>query len=146
MHKQYACGCPSLLDSVRMFCHMCNSVTVYTCVCVCVCMCVYVCVCVCMCVYVCVCVCMCVYVCVCVCMYVCIVFKNGKGSFTQCILLVHMHKGMCEPNIMAYGNSTCKRNTCAEDMCNNTKRVSASNQWPVQTFSTAECMCMSQCL
>ena len=27
------------------------------------------------------------------CMYVCVVFKNGKGSFTQCIL-VHMHKGV----------------------------------------------------
>ena len=34
--------------------------------------------------YVCVCVCMCVRVCVC---------KNGKGSFTQCIL-VHMYKGV----------------------------------------------------
>ena len=62
MHKQYACGCPSLLDSVIMFCHMCSSAYV-------------------LCVYVCVGVCMCVYASV--------VFRNGKGSFTQCIL-VHM--------------------------------------------------------
>ena len=45
---------------------------------------------------------MCVYVCMC--MYASVVFKNGKGSFTQCIL-VHMHKGvsswriLCEPTI-----------------------------------------------
>ena len=39
MHLQYACGCPSLLDSVIMFCHMCSSAYV---------LCVYVCVCACM--------------------------------------------------------------------------------------------------
>ena len=39
----------------------------------------------------CVCVCVCVYVCMCV--YVSVVFKNDKGSFTQCIL-VHVHKGV----------------------------------------------------
>ena len=41
------------------------------------------------------CVCMCVFVCVCVCVcvYASVLFKNGKGSFTQCIL-VHMHKGV----------------------------------------------------
>ena len=76
---QYASGCPSLLDSV-MFCPTC--VAVHKC-CVCVC----VCTCVCMCVYACVC------VCVCVCKYASVVFKNGKGSFTQCIL-AHMHKGV----------------------------------------------------
>ena len=53
---------------------------------------------VCVCACVCVCVCVCVYVCVCVCVWVCgcvrqFVFKNGKGSFTQCIL-VHMDKGV----------------------------------------------------
>ena len=46
-------GVPSLLDSVIMFCHMCNSM----------------------------------------CVYASVLFKNGKGSFTQCIL-VHMHKGV----------------------------------------------------
>ena len=52
-----------------MFCHMCNSAYVL-CMCVCVCVCV-----------------------VCVSVYANVVFKNGKGSFTQCIL-VHMHKGV----------------------------------------------------
>ena len=37
-------------------------------------------------------------VCVCMCVYVCVNasvvhFKNGKGSFTEC-MLVHMHKGV----------------------------------------------------
>ena len=63
-----------------MFCHMCSSAYVL-----------FVCVCVCVCVYVCVHVCMCVYLCMCV--YASVVFKNGKGSFTQCIL-VHMHKSV----------------------------------------------------
>ena len=67
--------CPSLSDSI-MFCHMC-----------------VVCVCVSMCVYVCVCVwvggCVCVWVGV----YASVVFKNGKGSFTQCVQ-VQMHKGV----------------------------------------------------
>ena len=90
MHKQYACGCPSLLDSVIMFCHMYSSAYV-----LCVCVCMYVCMCMCvyvyMCVYMYVCVCMCMYLCMCV--YASVVFKNGKGSFTQCIL-VHMHKSV----------------------------------------------------
>ena len=30
-----------------------------------------------------------------------------------------------------------KRNTCTEDMCKNTHRVGTSNQWPVQTCTTA---------
>ena len=34
------------------------------------------------------CVCMCTYVCMCV--YASVVFKNGKGSFTQCVLVL-MH-------------------------------------------------------
>ena len=49
-----------------MFCHMCSSAYVlylHVCMCVCVCMCMYVCV------------------------YTSVVFKNGKGSFTQCILV-----------------------------------------------------------
>ena len=56
-----------------MYCHMCSSA--YVCVCLCVC------------------VCACVCVCVCVNIYASVVFKNGKGSFTQCIL-VHMYKGV----------------------------------------------------
>ena len=38
IHKQYACGCPSLLDSVIMFCHKCSSAYM---LCVCMCVCVY---------------------------------------------------------------------------------------------------------
>ena len=34
--------------------------------------------------------------CVCMGVYVSVVFKNGKGSFTQCIL-IHMHKGCVNP-------------------------------------------------
>ena len=30
-----------------------------------------------------------------------------------------------------------KRNSCTEDTCNNTQRVVTSNQWPVQTCTTA---------
>ena len=41
-----------------------------------------------------------------------------------------------------YGNSTCtrvvvKRNTCSEDMCKITQRVGKSNQWHIQTYTTA---------
>ena len=43
--------------------------------------------------YVCVFVCVCVYVCMHV--YASVLFKNGKGSFPQCIRV-------CEPSIMAY--------------------------------------------
>ena len=32
-------------------------------------------------------------VCVCMCVYACVVFKNGKRSFTQ-FILVNMHKGV----------------------------------------------------
>ena len=63
VHKQHDVGVPSLLDSLIMFCHMCNSAYML---------------------------CVCIHVHVCVYMQV---FKNGKGSFTQCIL-VHMHKGV----------------------------------------------------
>ena len=48
IHKQYACGCPSLSDSVIMFCHMRRRAYVL-CVGMCVYMCAYVCVCVCVC-------------------------------------------------------------------------------------------------
>ena len=73
IHKQYACACPSLLDSV-MFCLICNSAYMYM-----------------LCVHV------CVYMYVCVCMYVCVyicVFKNSQGSFPHvywytCIRLCH---------------------------------------------------------
>ena len=41
----------------------------------------------------CVCVCVCVCMHVCMCVYASVVFKNGNGSFTQCIL-VHVHKGV----------------------------------------------------
>ena len=40
-----------------------------------------------------VCVCVYVYMCICMCVYASVVFKNGKGLFTQCVL-VHMHKGV----------------------------------------------------
>ena len=60
IHKHW---CPSLLDSITMFCHMCNSEYI-------------------LCVYVCVCVFMFMFMCMCV--YASVVFKNGKGSFTQC--------------------------------------------------------------
>ena len=68
-------------------CHMCNSAYVL-----------------CVCVYMCVCVCMCVYASV--------VFKNGKGSFTQCIL-VHMHVNpeswhiLCELTIVCAKRKRC---------------------------------------
>ena len=46
-------------------------------------------------IYLCVHVCVCMSVFVCLCVYVCVyasaLFKYGKGSFTQCIL-VHVHK------------------------------------------------------
>ena len=37
--------------------------------------------------------CMFVFVYACMCVYASVLFKNGKGSFTQCTL-VHMHKGV----------------------------------------------------
>ena len=89
MHKQYAFRCPSLLDSVIMFCHMCSSAYM-----LCVCMCVHVC------------------VCVCVCVYASVLFKNSKGLFT------HMHQGVfCvsrplwakETEVTASGNSLVEK-------------------------------------
>ena len=87
IHKQYACRCLSLLDSVFMFCHMCSSAYV---------LCVYVCVCDTMCVY-----CMCMYMCVCMC--VCMQVLCSR------MVKVHLHNvywytciRVREPSIMAY--------------------------------------------